>query len=44
MRGRADETYNGKAPAGLDENDPWRPLDVFIYGPVVTGQTVKGHR
>jgi len=30
---RIDERYDGETPAGLDENDPWRPLNVFIHGP-----------
>jgi len=39
---RIDERYDGEAPAGLDENDPWRPLNVFIHGPGAIGQVVKG--
>jgi len=39
---RIDERYDGEAPAGLDENDPWRPLNVFIHGPGAIGQIVKG--
>jgi len=39
---RIDERYDGETPAGLDENDPWRPLNVFIHGPGAIGQIVKG--
>jgi len=39
---RIDERYEGETPAGLDENDPWRPLNVFIHGPGTIGQIVKG--
>jgi len=38
---RIDEKYDGETPAGLDENDPWRPLNVFIHGPGAIGQIVK---
>jgi len=38
---RIDERYDGESPAGLDENDPWRPLNVFIHGPGAIGQIVK---
>ena len=38
---RIDERYDGETPAGLDENDPWRPLNVFIHGPGAIGQIVK---
>jgi len=40
---RIDERYDGDDPPdGLDENDPWRPLNVFIHGPGAIGQIVKG--
>ena len=39
---RIDEKYDGDDPPdGLDENDPWRPLNVFIHGPGAIGQIVK---
>ncbi len=41
---RIDERYDGDLPAdGIDENDPWRPMNVFVHAPGQIGQIVECH-
>jgi len=39
---RIDERYDDDDPAdGIDEDDPWRVLNVFVHGPGQIGQIVR---